>query len=588
MPWSWQLVMHPIDEDGRACTLPHQSVDLFSKVGFATWKAQAAVKIQKCARGKLARLRVNRRRSLIRWIHGPLIDEAYSLYESRRQSATPIQEPTLTSETCKDDVKNEDDHRPTTAPKASTKDQVVEVPGRIQACSQEPLWPLEGVFECEGMSSDAVRMEVQFIANPHFDESKHSSTNGTLAPEVSTEAVATRPLSRQEATRPLSRQEATRPLSRQGASEQGGGQEEDAGNYLYQNEARKEDGGPQDVEAEAAGCTMAEPGLVAGSMDIGGTETTEGIQAENELRVSVSEEGAPDRPEKVGGEVEQASGEDVWRSSSKESRGPAMMQEGVGEPAQVSFSDSAQVSNLQNFLRQVSSCEPAQVSTPERLRPRKSYAGVMKDGIFIRTMKTRLEDLSEEEKAQVLQDMADERQRKVEELMRRQKKHAAKRRKEQARVSKKMGQSFQSGDVSDEERKRKVRQLKSWLKKREEDEEKQQGEMTTMDRLEQTNLGTGDRRAHTAEQRRTVIAATMCDLHMCPRMLHRHVHHHVHYHDGASDEDAEGMPWTPEGGMRQSASAGDIRSASTTMAMRPLGHSSSAGFVGKVNPRATY
>jgi len=193
-------------------------------------------------------------------------------------------------------------------------------------------------------------------------------------------------------------------------------------------------------------------------------------------------------------------------------------------------------------------------------------------------------------------DIQEDRRRKVEDLMRRQKRHAAKRRKEQVREAKRFGKTSSSGQFSDDERKMKVRQLKDWLKKREEKEPQQQ-QMSPMDKLmqlaakapgdldklEQTNADFRNRRANVQEKRREAIAQSMAALsgQKQDRVLHRHVHHHVHYHDGAdSGEDIDGTPFTPpSGGLRHTASAGFIPSAASTNSMpwRPLVHSASAG-----------
>jgi hypothetical protein len=219
--------------------------------------------------------------------------------------------------------------------------------------------------------------------------------------------------------------------------------------------------------------------------------------------------------------------------------------------------------------------------------PRKHYAGTYKDGQFVKSSATRLDDLSPEEQAAVMEDLMLKRKQKVEELVRRQKKHAARRKKQQKLEAKKLGRSASPGHFSDDERRQKVRQLKEWLKRKEEKEAAMQQEMSpmeklekvaakcdySMDQLEQDHLETRERRMRIAEQKRTTMAKHGAAVTMPPqRVLHRHVHHHVHYHDGVdSGDDADSRR-----GMIRSASAGQLSSAATTgMPWRPLVHSAS-------------
>lgn len=150
--------------------------------------------------------------------------------------------------------------------------------------------------------------------------------------------------------------------------------------------------------------------------------------------------------------------------------------------------------------------------------------------------------------------------------------------------------------MSDDERRQKVRELKKWLAKKEEEEAERNKEMTpmdklikaaskspiSMDKLEQDHMEMRERRSCIADQKRTAMAMNMAATQLPQRVLHRHVHHHVHYHDGASDDEAVSQNhFMPPigGGMGQSASAGNLRSTApaTGMPWRPLVHSASAG-----------
>jgi len=180
-----------------------------------------------------------------------------------------------------------------------------------------------------------------------------------------------------------------------------------------------------------------------------------------------------------------------------------------------------------------------------------------------------------------------ERRRKVEELVRREKKHTDRLRKHQIREAKKLGEA--AGDFAeDEDRRRKVLELKAWLKQKElaltrtepdprDRISKAMMEEHSLVKLEQDHIEMRERRARIGDQKREAFAMNAASPQIGQPLVHRHVHHHVHQRIQTAPGDVNRL------GMMQSASAGDFRSGTADggvpmgMQYRPLVHSASAG-----------
>jgi len=205
--------------------------------------------------------------------------------------------------------------------------------------------------------------------------------------------------------------------------------------------------------------------------------------------------------------------------------------------------------------------------------PRKHYAGTFKDGRFEKTRASRVEDLTEAERQELIAEMEADRRRKVEELVRRQKKHASKHRKNQRREVQQLQGSLEDREQwSDVNRGKNAHELKKWLKQKDEESKaRRQKEAEAMARVkaqfnmqaemvhkyERANAENRERRLRIAEKRRTAIEEAMSmrgGVGTAPvpptvgmfypqaqRMLHRHVHHHMHYHSGGQGGDEDNM-----------------------------------------------
>lgn len=176
---------------------------------------------------------------------------------------------------------------------------------------------------------------------------------------------------------------------------------------------------------------------------------------------------------------------------------------------------------------------------------RKHYGGSFANGRFERTRADNLDQLTEAEKQAILADLDEQRRLKVEELVRRQQKHAAKKRREQGLEA----LSASDGFAAQEHTRQKVKELKRWLKKKEEaaraKRAREAGLMAEMhskelmkqsvEKIEVLKAGERERRSRVAEQRQQKFEMAMSSGKQHQGVMHRHVHHHMHYHEGEGD-----------------------------------------------------
>jgi len=206
-------------------------------------------------------------------------------------------------------------------------------------------------------------------------------------------------------------------------------------------------------------------------------------------------------------------------------------------------------------------------------------------------------------------DTQEERRLQVLELIRRQKKYESHCKRQQRREARDLGDQFPD---EEDERRRQVKELKSWLKQKDEqdllkkgypmekiEEDRRERQLVkaaskgyAMDKLYQDLKDSRERRSQIGDQKRQFVAMNRAAPMPLPeQVVHRHVHHHVHSHREAGDDDEydEDMMMTDPGHMHRgdaqmmmSASMGDLRGGGSQvptagMPWRPLVHSASAG-----------
>lgn len=174
-------------------------------------------------------------------------------------------------------------------------------------------------------------------------------------------------------------------------------------------------------------------------------------------------------------------------------------------------------------------------------------------------------------------DIQEERKYRVNELMHREKKHQALRRKLQMNEAKELGEVV-SGSTHEQQQK-KAKELKRWLKIHDAKEKaaKKKGISPRLLKLEQERIESRERRARIADQKREILFANRPLIQDLQKTVHRQRHHHIHQHEGVLHDSGQRLQTAPAdsgiGGlvMRTSFSAIDFRCSSAGADMVPRG-----------------
>eukprot|EP00930_Biecheleria_cincta_P082493 TRINITY_DN72216_c0_g1_i1.p1 TRINITY_DN72216_c0_g1~~TRINITY_DN72216_c0_g1_i1.p1 ORF type:complete len:1544 (-),score=413.28 TRINITY_DN72216_c0_g1_i1:49-4611(-) len=135
-------------------------------------------------------------------------------------------------------------------------------------------------------------------------------------------------------------------------------------------------------------------------------------------------------------------------------------------------------SNSANSLRQSQSTGAL---PPKDDANRRNYAGTLKDGKFERTKVESIDAMSSADKAAILADIDAERQRKMAEIAEKSKKHKKNNKeREQARQDNFKSQMSEAEALEEERRRKKVKELKKWLKQKEADDRAKKERDTVM------------------------------------------------------------------------------------------------------------
>lgn len=197
---------------------------------------------------------------------------------------------------------------------------------------------------------------------------------------------------------------------------------------------------------------------------------------------------------------------------------------------------------------------------------------------------------------QVASSIQEQRRQKVHELVRRQKQHVSDHQMQQVQESKVLGAIMAGSAEEEEQRRQKIKELKHWLKTKEQDisrtgDARDQGDRGagkghSLHKLEQAHMEMRDRRARIGEKKRDMMPKSFSQ----PQgVTLRHVHHHVHYHDRTCGSE-ERLPGFAEVGgmvMMPSGSVGMLGSTSQASMQKPLLVQSAASMGNNWNQFAT-
>lgn len=235
---------------------------------------------------------------------------------------------------------------------------------------------------------------------------------------------------------------------------------------------------------------------------------------------------------------------------------------------------------------------------PVDVKDRKHYAGEFKDGKFQKTHVSSIEQLSEDERQNILSDINKQRQQKVDELMKRQKMHAKSKRKGEQREARQV----LGPDSPGLKKNRGPKVFKFDEQKLSQEEE--------LNKLTAVRMGDRERRMNInqklQDRRGGLPEGAGAPLGPGGKVMHRHIHHHVHYHDGeqgsgddvtvlprmgpGGSQGSPGNPWShvPFAGanMRHVASAADLQQPRMggTGGMAPVNYPQHSASTGQLQP----
>lgn len=223
LPWCWRLWTPATDFDGKKVGLPYRPCDLFHRVGAANVKGVAAIKIQALVRRFLARSHVRHRIGWAQSLMEQIVDAASHGGSFRARAATRIQShfrghqvrklgllrglrarwlerslPSIFTVQAYFARFTEQGalirlQRDLLEARAATRLQSAWrgclARRHAKDLAERALWPLKVYMDYMAAGKDSVHVEVRFLPNPRFNESRYVAMRRQLFPEGRRKAV---------------------------------------------------------------------------------------------------------------------------------------------------------------------------------------------------------------------------------------------------------------------------------------------------------------------------------------------------------------------------------------------------------------
>jgi len=186
------------------------------------------------------------------------------------------------------------------------------------------------------------------------------------------------------------------------------------------------------------------------------------------------------------------------------------------------LSASSSAAALRGTQARLGEAEAAAPAVPVK---RKTYGGTLEGGKFVRTQAESVDELSADVKKEILEDLLAAKKKKEHDLLEKQKLHKARRKQEEASKAEKMNATMSEAEAQEEDRQhRKVKELKKWLKKKEDETrarkardaemlkmvmDKESKKSETMKKLEKDRLAQREKRLRQAELQRAHLEAKL-------------------------------------------------------------------------------
>lgn len=394
----------------------------------------------------------------------------------------------------------------------------------VERLREEALWPLKGWFEFTATGREAVQVEVCFLANPSFNDYKYFLEYGStstlqltlkeleadLASAVT--SIQGNPFIKEDNGRWASSKDrsgkarASKPKSETRSKEDTKKEQrieeapEDGDPKIDKKEAknkakaaRKAAEVPKDSEAPAE----SEPRDQTAAVTEEGEDTTSGEQSSKPGKAAKNSGRKEKKPQGTEPEGDAAKpkaaakgsarkGEDKKESAETPEQPPKPSDAQPKPPtlgADGSVREMSQ-STQANELRKTKST--GALDKPPDAAQGKNYAGTMKNGKFEKKKVDSIEALSKDERAAIMADIEEEKQKKMQALQEKQKQQAKRKKEQEAKVQQAQRSKVEEAEALEEERrKQKVQELKKWLKQKEDqDRAKKERDATLMQELQ--------------------------------------------------------------------------------------------------------
>jgi len=403
----------------------------------------------------------------------------------------------------------------------------------VERLRAEALWPLKGWFEFTATGRDAVQVEVCFLANPSFNDYKYFLEYGStstlqltlqeleadLASAITSvqgnQFLKEDPTRRPSASKDRSsKARAAKPKMESRGKDDGKKERiEEVPEESDPKVDKKEAKAKAKAAAREAAATKEEGKDTGEPSEASPTGKTEsGKKGPKMPKDEASQEGAASKPKaaakgtakaeprKKGEEKKEASGEaQPPKPDNSQPKPPTL-----GTDASVrEMSQSTQANELRKAAstsaiepvansetKEAGASKPKAADKPPNPDQGKNYAGAMKNGKFEKKKVDSIEALSKDEKAAILADIEDEKQKKLQALQEKQKQQQKKKKQQEQKVQDAQRSQIEQAEALEEERrKQKVAELKKWLKQKEEqDRAKKERDAVLLQELQEKEI----------------------------------------------------------------------------------------------------
>jgi len=397
----------------------------------------------------------------------------------------------------------------------------------VERLREEALWPIKGWFEYTATGRDTVQVEVCFLANPSFDDYKYFVKNGStsalqlsleeleadLASAMSTiqgnqflrddvgprkasgskapsrlnpskdprsegSKASQKPTSAQRRSKDDVKKESRLPES---AAEEPAAAQAPSAKSKAKNERPAGEPGSEEAKPKSASRPASQPRDKKGTGGEGAAESADssptpkpGSRGASPSKKEKSEAGAKEEAaakskasSRKPGKADADKTAQADKGGTEASAGPPKPDDAQPRPPAMDPHGSAREMSQSTQANELRASQSAPAL--EKKDAGKNYAGVVRNGKFERKKVDTVEALSKEEREAILADMEEEKKKKMQAIADKMKQQVKRKKKQQQdEESRKRAQMEEVEALEEERRRQKVKELKNWLRQKEE------------------------------------------------------------------------------------------------------------------------